>query len=265
MPQVPMQKTPQSITTLAPALQVALVAKLHELPSRNLAEMLLATILFETANGQAIYNYNVGNVTTNRAEADYWMTSGNANHFAVYQDIESGIAGYLFEILRRPTLVAAAKAGDPYAYAVQYRDTKYCPDCDPSRTSKTFAALRDKVRGLGLYSNLSGPNPTTLPDPKAPSPSSLSSGLSGQSSTARPVYVPAPLLPVLRRGHRGSAVELWQRLVNAEPDSSFGPLTEAATRTFQAKHQLAATGVVDAETWLKAVRGSQLPVTSSRL
>lgn len=260
MSQVEMKRTPYSIAQLASALRSALETKLGDGLTRNLAEMLLATIMLETANGLAIYHNNVGNVTT--SGATYWVAPKNPNHFAVYDTIESGISGYLYEILRRPTLVAAAKSGDPFSYAVQYRDTKYCPDCDPSRTTKTFQQLRDQVRKQALFADLPGPAPmsSSMPDPKAPSPSSSSSGLPGQSSTAQSaaipkgVYVPAPPLPVLRRGHRGVAVTVWQYIVDADPDSSFGPLTEHATKTFQLRHGLASTGIVDAETWVRGIR-----------
>jgi peptidoglycan hydrolase-like protein with peptidoglycan-binding domain len=50
-------------------------------------------------------------------------------------------------------------------------------------------------------------------------------------------------------GAHGPAVVTIQTLVAAEPDGDFGPLTAAAVKKWQKKHDLDATGAVDAATW----------------
>ena len=71
------------------------------------------------------------------------------------------------------------------------------------------------------------------------------------------------ILPVLRRGSTGAAVECAQfRLIrlgfscggpicagHEEPDGDFGPLTEAAVRSFQQRADLTSDGVLGSETW----------------
>ncbi len=88
-----------------------------------------------------------------------------------------------------------------------------------------------------------------------------------------PVEEPAPelpsgtvcvaILPLLRRGSTGAAVECAQfRLIRLgyscggslrngreEPDGDFGPLTEAAVRSFQQRAGLDPDGVLGSETW----------------
>lgn len=49
---------------------------------------------------------------------------------------------------------------------------------------------------------------------------------------------------LMRPGERGSRVSWVQRRVGATPDGDYGPKTEAAVKMFQAKHGLAADGVV---------------------
>ncbi|HET7530014.1 MAG TPA: peptidoglycan-binding protein [Mycobacteriales bacterium] len=51
------------------------------------------------------------------------------------------------------------------------------------------------------------------------------------------------------RGSVGPAVATIQRLVRADADGDFGPLTEAAVTKWQRRHHVPATGAVDAATW----------------
>lgn len=55
--------------------------------------------------------------------------------------------------------------------------------------------------------------------------------------------------PTIKLGSKGEDVKRWQSAVNAYPDGSFGPKTEAATKLWQAGHGLTADGVVGPKTW----------------
>lgn len=54
---------------------------------------------------------------------------------------------------------------------------------------------------------------------------------------------------VLKQGSSGSDVKYLQKKLGLTADGSFGPKTDAAVRAFQAKHHLAADGVVGQQTW----------------
>ncbi|MFO0728077.1 MAG: caspase family protein [Myxococcota bacterium] len=77
------------------------------------------------------------------------------------------------------------------------------------------------------------------------------------AATGDPKSVPTQgpsVPPTLRRGDSGTFVKMLQdRLAglsyNVELDSSFGPRTETAVRSFQATRQLEPSGVVDRRTW----------------
>ena len=56
-------------------------------------------------------------------------------------------------------------------------------------------------------------------------------------------------LPVLRRGDRGSAVKLMQKLLLVKDDGIFGPRTEDAVRDFQSSKGLSRDGIVGRNTW----------------
>lgn len=60
--------------------------------------------------------------------------------------------------------------------------------------------------------------------------------------------------PVLSRGSTGSDVQIAQRLVGADPDGEFGPMTESAVRDWQGRYGVPASGVMDEATWAKAVQ-----------
>jgi peptidoglycan hydrolase-like protein with peptidoglycan-binding domain len=71
-----------------------------------------------------------------------------------------------------------------------------------------------------------------------------------------------------RRSDTGDAVRRAQRALRRSPnttlevDGEFGPLTEEATRQFQAQEGLPVTGVVDEATWAALPTGDPMPVLS---
>lgn len=57
-------------------------------------------------------------------------------------------------------------------------------------------------------------------------------------------------MPTIKRGSKGKAVKIWQIILgNVTVDGDFGPATEAATRKWQAAHNLNSDGVVGPLTW----------------
>lgn len=56
-------------------------------------------------------------------------------------------------------------------------------------------------------------------------------------------------MPRLQRGSKGKAVKVWQTIVGADADGSFGPKTEAATKAFQKAHGLVDDGIVGRMSW----------------
>ena len=56
-------------------------------------------------------------------------------------------------------------------------------------------------------------------------------------------------LPLIRRGDRGSAVKLLQRLLMLKDDGIFGPRTDRAVRDFQTSKGLVRDGIVGPKTW----------------
>lgn len=74
-------------------------------------------------------------------------------------------------------------------------------------------------------------------------------------------------MDILKRGSEGQAVANWQRFLIArgydvEADGDFGPLTEKATRSFQASQDLRADGIVGDMTY-KAAESLNVPALGS--
>lgn len=71
-------------------------------------------------------------------------------------------------------------------------------------------------------------------------------------------------LPTLQRGSIGEAVRLWQQFLDGQDipldpesralDGIFGPGTERGTKEYQARKELPLTGIVDSQTYEKAVK-----------
>lgn len=100
--------------------------------------------------------------------------------------------------------------------------------------------------------------PVTVPDlgPCKPNPVQLAPRYTGPVTSCPP---PAPTSvtvsaagrarPVLARGSTGVQVRVVQQAVKVQVDGRYGPATEAAVKSSQQQHGLAATGIVDAATW----------------
>ena len=65
-------------------------------------------------------------------------------------------------------------------------------------------------------------------------------------------------LPQIKRGARGAAVELCQKLLMLKVDGIFGPRTDAAVRDFQTANSLARDGVVGENTWKKLLTNRRI-------
>lgn len=94
----------------------------------------------------------------------------------------------------------------------------------------------------------SGPNPTRCPSyPTVQAPT-------GSSALTRTLYTYSGM--ELRRGSTGPVVTAVQQAIGTTADGSFGPVTRDAVVAFQAAHDIARTGVVDAATWRALLAGT---------
>lgn len=56
-------------------------------------------------------------------------------------------------------------------------------------------------------------------------------------------------MTTIKRGSKGKAVKVWQIIVGATPDGTFGSGTESKTKNWQASHGLTADGIVGPKSW----------------
>ena len=56
-------------------------------------------------------------------------------------------------------------------------------------------------------------------------------------------------MKTIKKGSKGTAVKIWQIIVNVEPDGIFGSDTERATKDFQKANSLTVDGIVGAKSW----------------
>ena len=81
--------------------------------------------------------------------------------------------------------------------------------------------------------------------------------------TSPPATPTATGYPTLVHGSRGQDVATGQRATGATPDGDFGPLTEAAVRTWQGAHGVKATGQLDQPTWARLVALRLVPARTT--
>lgn len=60
-------------------------------------------------------------------------------------------------------------------------------------------------------------------------------------------------MPTIKKGSQGKAVAVWQIIVSAIPDGTFGKETVQATKIFQKENGLTQDGIVGAKTWKKGL------------
>lgn len=65
----------------------------------------------------------------------------------------------------------------------------------------------------------------------------------------RPKYEEDYNMKTIKKGSKGAAVKIWQVIIGAEIDGSFGAETERLTKAFQSSHGLEIDGVVGKNSW----------------
>ncbi len=103
------------------------------------------------------------------------------------------------------------------------------------------------------------PAPAPIPPaPPTPAPTSPTPAPAPASDLAR--YAST----TIAKGATGAAVVALQKALALTADGQFGPLTEAAVRTFQTRRNLTPNGIVGPPTWKALMGGSSATATPSR-
>jgi len=155
------------------ALTTAGVADLHQ----DMVALLLAQLAFETGQGQACDNRNVGNITTGeRTSRDFFrpawfevteasspklralhdaMLKGQAPRaFVSYPSFAAAFGDYVRELrVQFPTIINAAHTGDADATAAAIKSSNYTPDAPPT-LGATLDSLRRQFLAKGFFASL---------------------------------------------------------------------------------------------------------------
>ncbi len=180
-------RTPLTRDATAAALVPAYVRVFGTEPDRNRAELLLAQVWLENANGQSIIAHNIGNLSTSASSgADFWrppwfdrdavealpdddknkarylmlndrMQRGAApSAFRAFDSFDQGFDAWL-RLLGSPSkqpILVAASSGDADAFARSIFTTGYCPDPECKGAGPSFAKLRDQIRAAAYFDGL---------------------------------------------------------------------------------------------------------------
>jgi len=185
--EVPATRTPLTRDATAVALVPAYVRVFGVPPDRNRAELLLAQVWLENANGLSIIDHNIGNLTTKPSSgADYWrppwfdraaidaLPDGDPNKarylmlndrmernaapeaFRAFDSFDQGFDAWL-RLLGSPakrSILSAASSGDAEAFAKAIFETGYCPDPECKSAGPSYARLRDQIRAASYFDEL---------------------------------------------------------------------------------------------------------------
>ena len=87
----------------------------------------------------------------------------------------------------------------------------------------------------------------------------LSRAIAAADGAVAPRVPIAAIMPTLRRGAIGEYVGELQRELGIAADRSFGPITEARLREYQAEHGLVVDGIAGRETWAMLLGDDYVP------
>jgi hypothetical protein len=186
MAQVPTIRTPHTGSEIAESLIVAFERKYGAKPSRNLAAYLWGLIMLETAGGSALWNENPGNVTIANPDQDYFLLKNkqgtfNKERYRNFERLDLGLENFLYEtVTRRPSLIAAAEAGDAYAFATAIRVTRYTPSLDVESHYGSYKKLAEQAIAAGYFAAM--PESTLISKPSTPSGSPTSASKAGSGA-----------------------------------------------------------------------------------
>lgn len=174
--------TPATIEELRTALRSAAAAK--DLPLGPETEaLILAHIALENDRGRALIQHNVGNLFANSEwEGDAWrppwfappgpddppilhqrhkqMKEGKVpSAFRAYANLAEGMRHYV-GLLHRNGLWDMAARG-PRAYSEHVVTSRFCPDCNPDRLSRSLESMQEEFLRIpgGAPAAASGINP----------------------------------------------------------------------------------------------------------
>jgi len=198
MAEVPAIHRPLTRDATAAALVPAYVRVFGEKPDRNRAELLLAQVWLENANGASIIDRNIGNLSTSPSSGgDFWrppwfdreavealpdtdqnkarylelndrMEQGRApSAFRAFDSFDQGFDAWL-RLLATPgkaPILAAASSGDANAFARAIFETKYCPDPECAKAGPSYASLRDQIHAASYFDGLEEKKKVAPPAP----------------------------------------------------------------------------------------------------
>jgi hypothetical protein len=135
--QVAAIRTPASASEVLGALVGAGV-------SQTAAVMLAAQSALETGGWAEMWNWNLGDITTN---ADYFILGSNPGHFRPSDDLQSGASDFI-GYLRQHGLIPFAEANDLDGYVARLQAINYAGGADYNAYRDGMASWMGKLGGV---------------------------------------------------------------------------------------------------------------------
>jgi hypothetical protein len=134
----------------------------------SLAELCLAQLMLENAHGSAVWNYNVGNVTTADTSQPFYILANlhtdSEGHpvdasdpsavvlrFKAFSNLADGMGAYANEVIRRKALYTAGSNGDVRGFAQAIKSTGYTPGIDTEAVARSLASEIAQIRAQKIF------------------------------------------------------------------------------------------------------------------
>jgi len=246
---IPNKLTVMKALDVLKAFRAAFLAEIGSLPSNATLAILVAQSALECARWVSMHCFNFGNMRPPKGWAGsycqfrcnekikgvwvWYDPPDPGSNFLAFESAEEGARYYMRKLRQTwPEAWAAALKGDAGGFVHGLKLRGYFT----ADETVYRASVQRLCTEFQVYVNrefTTEPTDVTVDEHQV-------------DMTAINDVVSAPIViaPALFVGCKGVAVEAWQKVVGAKVDGDFGPATEAATKTWQAKHGMPANGIV---------------------
>jgi peptidoglycan hydrolase-like protein with peptidoglycan-binding domain len=244
---IPNKLTKLSALDVLRAFRVAFAALIGGAPSNSTLAILVAQSALECARWASMHCFNFGNMRPPRDWAGsycqfrcnekidgawvWFDPPAPGSNFVAFETAEDGARYYLEQLQKRwPEAWYAAIKGNSVDFVHGLKEHGYfTADEAPYRAAvQRLCKEYFEYMSRGLFDDETG----------------IAASAIDHGAINAIVASPVIIAPALLIGCVGPAVAAWQAIVGVSQDGSFGPLTEEATRAWQLKRGLPATGAV---------------------
>jgi len=151
--EVSAEKTLSTAAEVEGAILAGYKAIVGHTPPQIALTLLAAQSALETAAWQAMYNWNVGNITHGGDNFDWTIFPGNPLHFRAYTSLDQGAADFV-NFLNKRGVIDFADSGDIQGYVNRLQQINYAgSDCGQCNNCHLCTDYSKYLGGMQRYAS----------------------------------------------------------------------------------------------------------------